>query len=101
MFKNATGNRRFMKDDIDRLQKEICRKIHNRKIFVIEFAMRGVGILITFDQIFELLLMGINVLIGVHAHEAAQLKIAGIYVAEHAGISRRYALDRVMLKPLD
>ncbi len=96
----AARQRLAMKDAIDGLQIEIRRKIHHRRVFVVEFPRRVGAFDIALDQMLEELDMRVDVPVEIHAEKAGELHEAGIDSAEGAGIAHRHDADDIALEPL-
>ena len=76
---------------IDGLQVELRGQVHHREIFVVELAMLLGGIPVSLHQMPEKLLMGADVAVEVHPHEARQLQEARIDVAHEARMREGHA----------
>ena len=86
---------------VDGLQIELGGEIHDREIFVVEFAVLLRRIAVALDQMQEQIAMRLDVAIEVHAHEAVQLQEARIDVAHEAGMRERHLGDDVAAEPVE
>ena len=86
---------------IDGLQVEFRRQVHHRQIFVVEIAVLLGIVAIMLHQMHEEVLVGDDVAVEVHAHEARKLQEAGIDLAAEARHRPRRAHDDVVAEPVD
>ena len=95
----ALGQSMAHEHGLDGLQIEFGGQVHDREIFVVEFAMLLGGIAITLDQVQKQFTMRLDVAIEIHAHEAVQLQEAWIDVAHESRIRKRHLGDDVAAEP--
>src|SRR6185437_2900110 len=98
-YERTARQRMAMEDAVDRLEIEIRREIHHRRVFVIEFPRRVGAFDIALDEMLEELDMRVHMPVEIHAEKAGELHEAGIYPAESAGIAHRHDANDIALEP--
>ena len=89
----------FDKDGIDRLQIEFRGQIHDRPVFVIEFAVFSCGITVAADEMIEKLQMRVDVTIDIHRHKARKLQKARIDIPSTSRVTKGHDADAILRKP--
>ena len=91
----ALGQRVADEHGIDGLQIELGGQIHDREIFVVEFAVLLRRIAVALDQVGEQIAVRLDMAVEIHADEAVQLQEARIDVAHEARMRERHLGDDV------
>ena len=85
---------------LDSLQVKFGRKVHDCKVFVVEFAMLLRGVAVAVHEVQEQFAVRLDVPVEIHAHETVELQKSRIDVSHETGIWKRHLGDDVAPKPV-
>jgi len=91
----------FLENGLNRFQVVVGVHVQHGVVLVIELTVRFSAGVVTFDQVFEVIVMALQVTVRVHGHEAGVLQEARIDAAAGPREIRRHTVNHIVLKPAE